>query len=224
MLLVGSRRKRFGAARRQPPAAYPRFVPTPEEITRHHEPAGDAEWVAGGPTPGPVAVVPYDPAWPSLYEQVAARVRAALGDLALDVEHVGSTSVPGLAAKPVIDVDLTVADSSDEASYLGRLEAAGFRLVVREPSWHQHRALTHPEPRTNLHVFSPGCPEVVRHRLFRDWLREHPDDLVRYQDAKLGAARAATAAGEHVMDYNGRKQPVIRDIYDRAFRAHGLLP
>ena len=199
-------------------------MPTPEEITRHHEPAGDVEWVAGGPTPGPVEVVPSDPDWPARYEQVAERVGAALGDRVLGLEHVGSTSVPGLDSKPVIDVDLTVADSSDEDAYLPDLEAAGFGLALREPSWHQHRVLTHADPRTNLHVFSPDCPEVVRHRLFRDWLREHPDDLALYRDAKTGAAAASTAAGEHVMDYNRRKEPVIRDIYDRLFRAHGLLP
>jgi GrpB-like predicted nucleotidyltransferase (UPF0157 family) len=198
-------------------------MPTPAEITRHHEPAGDAEWVAGGPTRGPIEVVPYDPAWPDAYARVAALVRGALGEDALDLEHVGSTSVPGLPAKPVIDVDLTVADSGDEAAYLDRLEDAGFRLVVREPSWHQHRCLTLADPRTNLHVFSPGCPEVVRNTLFRDWLREHPDDLARYRDAKLGAAAASSAAGEHVMEYNKRKEPVIRDIHDRLFRAHGLL-
>ena len=198
-------------------------MPTPEEITRHHEPADDVEWVAGGPTSGPVEVVPYDPAWPARYEQVAALVRDALGDRALAVEHVGSTSVPGLAAKPVIDVDLTVADSSDETSYLRDLEAAGFRLAVREPGWHQHRALTLADPRTNLHVFSPDCPELERQRLFRDWLCEHPEDRALYRDAKLAAAAAATAAGEHVMDYNRRKEPVIHAIYDRVFRAHGLL-
>jgi GrpB-like predicted nucleotidyltransferase (UPF0157 family) len=199
-------------------------VPTPEEITRHHEPADDVEWVAGGPTPGPVEVVPADPRWPEQYERVAERVRTALGERVLGLEHVGSTSVPGLPAKPVIDVDLTVADSADEDAYRADLEAAGFALVLREPSWHEHRAFTHADPRTNLHVFSPDCPEVVRHRLFRDWLREHPDDLARYRDAKVGASVVSTAAGEHVMEYNRRKEPVIRAIYDRVFRAHGLLP
>jgi GrpB-like predicted nucleotidyltransferase (UPF0157 family) len=199
-------------------------VPTPEEITRHHEPADDVEWVAGGPTRGPVEVVPYDPAWPEAYARVAALLRGALGDDALALEHVGSTSVPGLHAKPVVDVDLTVPDSADEAAYLGRLERAGFRLAVREPGWHEHRCLTLADPRANLHVFSPDCPEVVRNVLFRDWLREHPDDLARYRDAKLDAAASSTAAGEHVMDYNRRKEPVIRDILDRLFRAHGLLP
>ena len=78
-------------------------------------------------------------------------------------------------------------------------------------------------PRASLHVFSPGAPEPVRHRIFRDWLREHPEDLALYRDVKLAAAAEANAAGEHVMEYNARKEPVIRAIYDRAFRAAGLL-
>jgi GrpB-like predicted nucleotidyltransferase (UPF0157 family) len=141
----------------------------------------------------------------------------------LDLDHVGSTSVPGLAAKPVIDIDLTVAESADETAYVPALEAAGFRLVIRERGWHEHRLLTIEGPATNLHVFSPECPEVIRHRLFRDWLREHPDDLDRYRDAKLAAATATNAADEQIMDYNERKQPVLRAIYERMFKANGLL-
>ena len=123
----------------------------------------------------------------------------------------------------MIDIDLTVAESADEAAWLPALEDVGFELVIREPWWHEHRCLTFEDPRCNLHVFSPDCPETIRHVLFRDWLRGHPDDLEAYRNAKLGAAQAANAAGEHVMDYNARKQPVIREIYDRAFRAAGLL-
>ena len=164
-----------------------------------------------------------DPAWPWVFASLEDRIRAALGERALAVEHVGSTAVPGLAAKPVIDIDLTVADSADEPAWLPPLEAAGFVLTVREPWWHEHRCLTLDEPPCNLHVFSPDSPEVVRHRIFRDWLREHPDDRDRYRDAKLGAAVEANEAGEHVMDYNARKEPVVRAIYDRAFRAAGLL-
>ena len=80
-----------------------------------------------------ITVVEPDPSWPAAFEQVAGRIRAALGDHAVEVEHVGSTSVPGLAAKPIIDVDVTVPDSADEAAYAPRLEQAGFRLVIREP-------------------------------------------------------------------------------------------
>jgi len=201
-------------------------VPTPEQITRHHEdtpPDGLSAWVPGKSPRGRVEVVEPDPAWPERFEELATRIRGALGELALVVEHVGSTAVPGLPAKPVIDIDLTVADSADEAAWLPPLESVGFELVIREPWWHEHRCLTLEDPRCNLHVFSPDCPETIRHVLFRDWLRAHPDDLAAYRTAKLGAARAASAAGEHVMDYNARKQPVIRAIYDRAFRAAGLL-
>jgi GrpB-like predicted nucleotidyltransferase (UPF0157 family) len=170
-----------------------------------------------------VEVVEADPGWPGMFEVVAKRIRSALGGAALTVEHVGSTAVPGLAAKPVIDIDLVVADSADEPAWLPALEAAGFTLVIREPWWHEHRCLVAEDPRSNVHVFSPEAPEPIRHVIFRDWLRNHPEDLARYRDAKLAASSAANAAGEHVMDYNARKQPVVREIYDRAFRAGGLL-
>ena len=166
-------------------------------------------------------MVAADPGWPEDFAVLRDRITAALGGAALAVEHVGSTSVPGLPAKPVIDIDLLVADSADEPAWLPPLERAGFELVVREPWWQEHRALTAGTPRCNLHVFSPDAAEPVRHRLFRDWLREHPEDLVLYRDAKLGAAAESNAAGEHVMEYNARKEPVIRAIYDRAFRAAG---
>jgi GrpB-like predicted nucleotidyltransferase (UPF0157 family) len=174
------------------------------------------------PAPGPVSVVEPDPGWPQMYALVADRIRRALGTSIVELDHVGSTSVPGLPAKPVIDIDLIVDDSSEESAYVPALEAVGFRLVIREPGWHEHRVLTTDSPRTNLHVFSPDCPEVIRHRMFRDWLSSHPDDLARYRDVKLEAAEATTQAGERVMDYNQRKQPVIREIYGRMFRAHGL--
>jgi len=132
--------------------------------------------------------------------------------------------VAGLPAKPIIDISLIVADSADEAAYLPDLERAGFTLVVREPWWQEHRCLTHDAPKCNLHVFGPDAAEPVRHRMFREWLLAHPDDLVLYRDTKRLAASAANAAGEHVMQYNARKQQVIREIYDRAFRAAGLLP
>ena len=109
-------------------------------------------------------VVPPDPGWVDDYERVRAQVLGALGARALSVEHVGSTAVPGLWAKPVIDVDVTVADSGDEASYLPDLEAAGFVLTVREPEWHQHRCLRGPAPVANVHVWSPGSVEPQRTR------------------------------------------------------------
>jgi GrpB-like predicted nucleotidyltransferase (UPF0157 family) len=164
-----------------------------------------------------------DPGWPLLYDGLAGRIREALGWRALHVEHVGSTSVPGLAAKPIIDIDLTVADPDREQDYVPALERAGFRLVIREPWWFGHRALVADDPRCNVHVFGFDSPELIKHRIFRDWLRGNPDDRDRYAAVKRQAAAASNEAGEHVMQYNARKEQVIRDIYHRAFLASGLL-
>lgn len=201
-------------------------MPTPEEITRHDHvvPTGSpSAWVGDArPEPG-VEVVEPDPRWPEVYAGLASRIRDALGDRVLRLQHVGSTSVPGLAAKPVVDVDLVVADPGDEADWVPPLEALGFELRIREPWWQGHRGLRLRAPACNLHVFGTDAVEPVRHRIFRDWLTEHPEDRERYAEAKRVAARDAAAAGEHVMDYNARKQAVVREVYDRAFVALGLL-
>jgi GrpB-like predicted nucleotidyltransferase (UPF0157 family) len=199
-------------------------MPSPQDIMRHWDDDPDEiPWVAGRPSPrSPIAIVEPDPAWPAQYAELAERVRGALGNDVLDLEHVGSTSVPGLPAKPIIDIDLTVADSRDEARYVPPLEAAGFELHIREPSWHEHRCFASTRrPRCNLHVWSPDSPEAVRHRMLRDWLREHADDRERYAAAKRASADATNADGGAIMDYNRRKEPVIREILDRVFRAQG---
>ncbi|KYF87465.1 hypothetical protein BE20_25990 [Sorangium cellulosum] len=199
-------------------------MPTAEEITKHHEPAPDQNpWVNGPPAPSLIAVVDYDERWPALFDVVARKIRAALGGAALAIEHVGSTSVKGLPAKPTIDVDLTVADPADERAYVPALSSAGFTLVIREPEWHEHRCLQLAEPNSNVHVFGPDCPEVIRHRMFRQWLTEHPEDLELYRRAKLAAASAISVGSGMMMDYNKHKEPVIRAIYERMFRANGLI-
>ena len=111
----------------------------------------------GGQPPRTIVVVPYDDAWPAQFADLDGEVRGALGDRVLALDHVGSTAVRGLSAKPVIDADLTVADSGDESAYVSDLEAAGFQLRIREPEWEEHRVLTIETPKTNLHVFSPGA-------------------------------------------------------------------
>ncbi|MEA5453681.1 GrpB family protein [Sinomonas sp. JGH33] len=139
-----------------------------EAVMAHHVAAdGGLEWVGGAPAPARVRVVEYDDAWPAQFDAVAARIRGALGDAAIAVDHVGSTS------------------------------------------------------QVNLHVFGPGCPETERHRMFREWLRTHPTDRDEYREAKLDAARATSE--QLVMNYNRHKEPTIRAIYERMFRAAGWL-
>lgn len=186
-------------------------------------PPGADPWLPGAAPATGVEVADPDPGWPALYGELAGQIREALGWRVLGLEHVGSTSVPGLAAKPVIDIDLTVADPGREQAYVPALEAIGFALVIREPWWYGHRVLTTDEPRCNLHVFGFDSPEPLRHRIFRDWLRGNPAERDQYAIAKRQAAAAANAAAEHVMQYNARKQQVIREIYHRAFAAAGLL-
>ena len=204
-------------------------MPSNEEITRNHDdrpPVGADPWVVGPAQPYEIQVVEYDDRWPADFERVAARIRGAIGSRALEILHVGSTSVPGLPAKPVIDVDLVVADSADEPAYLPDLAAAGFVHTIREPWWHEHRLVTCDDPLAYVHIFGPDCPEVVRHRMFHDWLVEHEDDRERYAEAKRAAAVEMNArpGGGTGMDYNRHKQPVVREIYQRMFEAHGLLP
>jgi len=168
-----------------------------------------------------VEVVAPDPTWPATYRTLEANVQGALGDGALHIEHVGSTSVPELWAKPVIDLDLIVADSADEDAYVPLLEAAGWRLVIREPDWMQHRCFRHTNPAANLHAFSPDAVEPKRQVAFRDWLIAHDDDRQRYGELKRQLAAQPFGS---VMEYNNHKAPLIYDIYERIFAADPAHP
>ncbi len=168
------------------------------------------------PLTEPIRIVEYDPEWPHLFEREEKRIRAALGDRVLMLEHVGSTSVPGLAAKPRIDMLLVVPDSSDEASYVLPLEAAGYVLRIREPDWYQHRVLKGPDTDVNLHVFSEGCVEIRRMLLFRDWLRSHPEDRERYERTKR---ELAGRNWKYVQNYADAKTEVVEEIIARASAA-----
>ncbi len=161
----------------------------------------------------PVRIVDYDPIWPDVFDGQAARIRTAMGERALRIEHVGSTAVPGLAAKPVIDIVLVVADSAAEQSYLPELEAAGYRLRIREPAWFGHRMFKGAEPEVNLHVFPDGCPEIDRMLMFREWLRGHASDRDLYARTKLSLAQKMWA---DVQDYADAKTGVVEAIMARA--------
>jgi GrpB-like predicted nucleotidyltransferase (UPF0157 family) len=144
---------------------------------------------------------------------LADRVRDALAEKVLLLEHVGSTSVPGLSAKPVIDILLAVSDSAEESSYAPLLEKQGFALRVREPNWFEHRLFTARDIDCNLHVFSRGCEEIHRMLAFRDWLRTHEEDRQEYEDAKR---TLALRTWKHVQDYADAKSDVVREILARA--------
>ena len=165
------------------------------------------------PPAAPVRVVDYDPAWPEVFRAEAARIRGALGERALLLEHAGSTSVPGLAAKPVIDIVLAVADSSAEAAYASALETAGYRLRIREPEWHEHRLFQGREDRVNLHVFPEGCPEIGRMLRFRDWLRSNAADRDLYARTKRELAQRDWKS---VQEYADAKADVVAEILARA--------
>jgi GrpB-like predicted nucleotidyltransferase (UPF0157 family) len=170
----------------------------------------------GGERPrhdAPIELVEYDAAWPVRFEREAKRIRGALGVRALLVEHAGSTSVPRLAAKPIIDIVLAVPDSRDEADYVPALEAAGYTLRIREPDWFEHRLLKKADPSANLHVFSAGCEEIDRMLAFRDHLRTNGADRELYERTKRELAAREWA---YVQDYADAKTEVVEEIVARA--------
>jgi GrpB-like predicted nucleotidyltransferase (UPF0157 family) len=159
----------------------------------------------------------YDPAWPEIYARQADLIAIALGADVRRIAHVGSTSVPGLAAKPVIDIALEVPDSKDEAAYLPILAAAGFNFAFREPDWFGHRMLSRETPAVNLHVFPAGCAETDRMLAFRDHLRAHPAELALYAAEK---AELAARDWPSVQAYADAKSDVVQVILRRA----GIVP
>jgi GrpB-like predicted nucleotidyltransferase (UPF0157 family) len=164
----------------------------------------------------PILIVDYDPGWPQLFEREAARIQSVLGHRILSIEHVGSTSVPGLAAKPRIDILLVVANSADEAAYVPALEAAGYVLHIREPDWNEHRMLKGPDTDVNLHVFSQGCTEIEQMLLFRNWLRGNPEERLLYEQTKRNLARQSW---KYLQNYADAKSGVVGEILARAQKA-----
>jgi len=158
---------------------------------------------------GSIVLAPYDPAWATQFELEAARIRTALGAVATDVEHVGSTSVPGLPAKPILDINLLVVDSADEPAYVPGLEQLGYVLHIREPGWHEHRLLRLEDPAVNLHVFTTGSAEHTRMITFRDRLRTDPGAFELYLMTKQ---RLAARHWERVQDYADEKAAVVERI------------
>ena len=163
----------------------------------------------GGTEKREIRIVAYDPDWPKKFETHAGRIADALGPSALRIEHVGSTSVHGLAAKPIVDILVVVQDSADESAYLPRLEAAGYVLRVREPDWNEHRMFRTPERDVHVHVYSAGCREIERNLTFRDRLRRNRDDRRCYERTKR---ELAAKEWPDVNAYANAKTEVIESI------------
>jgi GrpB-like predicted nucleotidyltransferase (UPF0157 family) len=187
-------------------------LPDPNDVAAYDE---LEQRQIGGPTPltGPIELHDYDPGWPERYAGHAARLREALGDRVVRLEHVGSTSVPGLAAKPIIDVALEVPDTTDEPAYVDDLEAAGYALRFREPEWFEHRLFKPADGGVNLHVFSAGCPETDRMVRFRDWLRINDADRELYLRTKR---ELASRDWKYMQQYADAKAGVVEEIMTRA--------
>jgi GrpB-like predicted nucleotidyltransferase (UPF0157 family) len=167
-----------------------------------------ASGTPGGPGgAAPIVVAPYDPAWPGWFREVAIRLRAALGGVALRIDHIGSTAVPGLAAKPILDVQIAVAAFAPLAAFRDPLEALGYVYRAENPE-RTKRYFREPPGgrRTHLHVRLRGHWSEQFALLFRDYLRAHPAGAGRY------AARKADLAGRFGADrqgYTDAKAPFI---------------
>lgn len=156
-----------------------------------------------------------DPAWPARYQDEAGRIRAALGDRVVRLEHVGSTSVPGLAAKPIVDIQLSLASLEPRQAYVAALAGLGYRHVADgiEPD-HEYFSREDDGRRAfQIHACRAGSDWERRHLAFRDWLRVHPDDARAYEDLKR---HLASAHPRDLMTYVDGKTPFIREIEDRA--------
>jgi GrpB-like predicted nucleotidyltransferase (UPF0157 family) len=162
---------------------------------------------------GQIKLRDYDDRWPARYALYAARVTGALGEQTVRIEHVGSTAVPDLPAKPIIDIAVEVHDSADERAYAPELEAAGYTLRIREPDWFEHRLFKGDRGRVNLHVFSAGCIETDRMVRFRDWLRADAADRALYAQTKR---ELAARSWDNVQQYADAKTEVVGAIMARA--------
>jgi GrpB-like predicted nucleotidyltransferase (UPF0157 family) len=151
-----------------------------------------------------------DPEWPLRFERERGRIGGALGDRLLLIEHIGSTAVPGLAAKPVVDIVIVVADPDDEAAYVPALAGLGYEMRVREPG---HRVLKPPASDVNLHVCAPGVPEIDAWLTLRDHLRRDGADRERYAALKRDLAQREWRDMNYYADAKG---PLIREMLERA--------
>lgn len=164
----------------------------------------------GGPEKRAIVIEPYSSAWPDIFEEHRRRINDVLGGVACRVDHIGSTAVKGLAAKPIIDIQVSVLDVEQEASYLEPLVAAGYQPRVREPG---HRMFRTPELHVHLHVCDAGSDWERRHLLLRDWLRQSAADRQAYAELKT---QLQTQGWETMNHYADAKTVLISEMTVRA--------
>jgi GrpB-like predicted nucleotidyltransferase (UPF0157 family) len=160
-------------------------------------------------------IIEYQREWATEYEEEAWKLNEIFGEILTDIHHIGSTSIPGMAAKPVIDILVEVWEIGEVDAFNQQMERAGFvprgehgipgrRYFVRkEGSDHTH----------HIHVFGAGSEQVKRHLAFRDYLREHPDEAERYRNFKLAIVEEGV---KNVKLYQERIAPLIRELQEKA--------
>ena len=175
--------------------------------------------LVGGGEKREIRIVDYNSQWKERFQELASTIAASLGESVARIEHIGSTSVEGLAAKPIIDILLVVKDSGNESSYLPQLQAAGYELRVREPGWYEHRMFRSPARDVHIHVYSQGCSEVGRSLRLRDRLRQSASDRVVYERTKR---RRAALDWPNMNAYADAKSQVIARIIANSELAEDL--
>lgn len=185
-------------------------------MSKDHIEARLWEVLIGGIEAPNIVVVDYDPTWPKRFRREEERIRASLGGTVRGIEHIGSTSVPGLAAKPIVDILLVVEDSGDEASYAPALERAGYILRVREKDFHEHRMFRTAAKDVHVHVYSPDSPEIGRYLLLRDRLRANKEDRELYARTKRELAERDWPSMQHYVE---AKTEIIEAILVRTAEA-----
>ena len=167
----------------------------------------------GGPEQSDIVISEYNSEWPKQFEERAEQLRDALGDSALLIEHIGSTSVPGLAAKPIIDILIVVEEFANEVSYLPVILSSGYELRVREPDRNKHRMFRTFDRTVHVHVYSSGCIEIERYLLFRNRLRQNSADRERYEQFKTVLAKRSWS---DTNQYANAKTTLIEEIITAA--------
>lgn len=165
-----------------------------------------------------IRVVDYDSDWPGRYQQWHAHLREGLAGVAQRIEHVGSTSVPGLAAKPIIDIQVSVVGLCDESRYVARIESLGLQLRSRDDLHRHFRPVPDDPDVVHVHVCGVGSAWEREHLLFRDYLRAHADACDAYESAKR---RAAVTWADDGWAYTAAKSVVILRLLAEAEQWRG---